>query len=300
MEHYDFEPVADGVVAAIARPQGGGRGNAALVAVDGAALVFDTGLTPQAGAELHRTAERIAPVAWVANSHWHADHIRGNAAFGDAEIVSTTRTKELVETRGAEQLAEHRAFDFAAAVAAAERDRDPLDRSFDARLESVGHLAATIATVELRPPTRTFDDRLELARGCELATLGGGHTESDAFLVLADRRVAVVGDLLTVGMHPWLGHGDPERWVEILTELEALDVDHFVPGHGRVATHADVRALREHLSAFLAEPDRIESRYPDWDYWGDTADRNRAFLRERAAVSPSRGGERGTRAGPSA
>jgi hypothetical protein len=37
--------------------------------------------------------------------------------------------------------------------------------------------------------------------------------------------------------------------------------------------------LRDHLRAFLADPESIESLYPDWDFWGDTADRNRAFLR---------------------
>jgi hypothetical protein len=61
----------------------------------------------------------------------------------------------------------------------------------------------------------------------------------------------------------------------------ALEVDRFVPGHGRVATVEDVRALREHLRAFLADPESIESLYPGWDFWGDTADRNRAFLRQR-------------------
>jgi cyclase len=101
--------------------------------------------------------------------------------------------------------------------------------------------------LELRSPARTFEDRLEPARSCELVTLGGGHTESDAFLVLADRGVAVVRDLLCVGMHPWMGHGDPERWIEIVDELETLDVDRFVPGHGRVATVADVLALCEHM-----------------------------------------------------
>lgn len=135
--------------------------------------------------------------------------------------------------------------------------------------------------MELRPPTRTFEDRLELGRGCELVSLGGGHTESDAFLVLAYRRVAVAGDLLCVGMHPWLGAGDPWRWIEILDEFERLEVDRFVPGHGSVSTAEEVRALRQHLAAFLAEPEKIESLYPKWDFWGDTADRNRAFLRSR-------------------
>lgn len=286
MEHYRLVEVADGVVAAIAWAAGGGRGNAAIVRLDGRTVVFDTGMTPQAGEELRGAAERLGPVGWVVNSHWHGDHIRGNQAFPDVEILATVRTKELIETRAAEQLAEQKALDWDTYLASLpdgpDRRYTGLDKSFEARVEGVRQLAATIAETELRPPTRTFEDRLELAPGCELITLGGGHTESDAFLLLADRRVAVLGDLLAVAMHPWLGAGDPGRWIEILGELEALDVDRFVPGHGEVATVEDVRALREHLTAFLADPESIESKYPDWDFWEDTADRNRAFLRERA------------------
>jgi cyclase len=282
LRHYRIEEVADGVLAAIATPTGGGRGNAAIVRVDGDVLVFDTGMTPQAGAELCAAAEAFGRVRWVVNSHWHADHIRGNQAFGDVEIIATTRTKELIETHAVAQLDEQQATDFDALLASLRVERvHKLDRSFWARIESVRQLAATIAEVELRPPTRTFEDRLELGRGCELVSLGGGHTESDAFLVLAYRRVAVVGDLLCVGMHPWLGAGDPWRWIEILDELERLEVDRFLPGHGSVSTAEEVRALRQHLAAFLAEPEKIESLYPEWDFWGDTADRNRAFLRSR-------------------
>jgi cyclase len=284
VDHYRLDEVADGVLAAIAAPAGGGRGNAAIIEIDGESLVFDTGMTPQAGRELRQAAEPLGPVTWVVNSHWHGDHIRGNQAFADVEIVSTVRTKELIETRAANQLAEQKAFDFAALLATPpQRPSGSLDKSFDARLASVAELAATISDVELVPPTRTFDTRLELAPGCELLTLGGGHTESDAFLVLANRRVAIMGDLLAVEMHPWIGAGDPERWLEILADVEALDVDWFVPGHGRVATVEDVRAFRDHLRAFLAEPDRIESLYPGWDFWGDTADQNRAFLRGRTS-----------------
>lgn len=280
MEHYRLEEIADDVVAAIATPRGGGRGNAAIVRLDGQTLVFDTGMTPQAGAELREAAERLGRVRWVVNSHWHGDHVRGNQAFEGVEIVATARTKELIETRAAEQLAAQQAMDFEAALASLPEAR-ALDRSFAGRVAGFEELATTIGEVELRPPTTTFEDRLVLAPGCELVTLGGGHTESDAFLVVSDRRAAALGDLLVVEVHPWLGAGDPERWIEILDELERLDVDRFVPGHGRVATVEDVRALREHLQTFLDDPEGIEARAPDWDYWGDTADLNRAFLRER-------------------
>jgi glyoxylase-like metal-dependent hydrolase (beta-lactamase superfamily II) len=145
-------------------------------------------------------------------------------------------------------------------------------------------MAETIAELELRPPTRTFEDRIALAPGCELVTLGGGHTESDAFLVVGDRGVALMGDLLTTRMHPWMGDGDPKQWIEILSAVEAMGLEWFVPGHGAVASLEDVRGLREHLVAFLDDPDGIEARYPDWDFQGVMPDRNRAFLAERTGV----------------
>jgi glyoxylase-like metal-dependent hydrolase (beta-lactamase superfamily II) len=123
VRQYRLDEIADGVVAAIATPDGGGRGNAAIVRLNGQTLVFDTGMTPQAGEELCEVAETLGPVRWVVNSHWHADHIRGNQAFGDAEIVATTRTKELIMTRGAEQVAEHKATDFERIIRLASRGR---------------------------------------------------------------------------------------------------------------------------------------------------------------------------------
>ena len=148
------------------------------------------------------------------------------------------------------------------------------------------HLATTIADVELRPPTRTFEHRLQLAAGYELMTLGAGYTESDAFLVISDRRVAAAGDLLCVEMHPWIGHG---TWIagtsRPRTSSRRSTSTGSSPGHGRLATLEDVRALREHLRAFLADPENIESLYRDWDFWGDTADQNRTFLRNATSVS---------------
>jgi cyclase len=273
VEHYRVVEVAAGVFAAISRPGGGGVGNAAIVAVEGGTLVFDTGMTPQAGEELRQAAERLGPVRTVVNSHWHGDHIRGNQAFPSAEIVATTRTKELIETRAAERLAQHRAMDAESAIAA---EPEGPER------ESTRQVASTIAEVELRPPTRTFDnDRIELAPGCVLVTLGGGHTESDAFLLVPRARVALMADLFAPRLHPWMGDGDPARWVEILRVVEGLGADTFVPGHGEVGTIEELREFRGHLEAFLADPDGIEERYPDWDFQGGMPERNRAALGEK-------------------
>ena len=67
--------------------------------IDGAeALVFDTGVSVEHGRVIRETLENLgATRITVVLSHWHLDHIAGNAAFSDCEIVASPRTAELLE-----------------------------------------------------------------------------------------------------------------------------------------------------------------------------------------------------------
>jgi glyoxylase-like metal-dependent hydrolase (beta-lactamase superfamily II) len=67
--------------------------------IDGAeALVFDTGVSIDHGRAIRRTLEQLgAKRITVVLSHWHLDHVAGNAAFTDCEIVAGARTAELLE-----------------------------------------------------------------------------------------------------------------------------------------------------------------------------------------------------------
>jgi glyoxylase-like metal-dependent hydrolase (beta-lactamase superfamily II) len=230
----------------------------------------------------------------VVNSHWHGDHVRGNQAFPGVEIVSTGRTKELVETVAREQLAQHKALDVETVLASlAEDAQGTFDKSYAARVQSVREMASTIAEVELRPPTRTFEGRLELAPGCELVTLGGGHTESDAFLHLADAGVLFAADLVLVRSHAWMGDGDPDAWPGIVSELADLPWDVLVPGHGDVGGRDDLDAFRSYLEdAVTAARERgpnapVPDRYRDWDF-ADGWSRNLAFLTARGSRRAAR------------
>src|SRR5207247_5596516 len=73
LTHFRLEQVAEGAWAAIADSDLA-AGNAGIVDLGGEMLVFDTSWTPEAAREL----AGLGPVRWVANSHWHGDHVRGN------------------------------------------------------------------------------------------------------------------------------------------------------------------------------------------------------------------------------
>jgi glyoxylase-like metal-dependent hydrolase (beta-lactamase superfamily II) len=253
--YFHLEQLADGVWAAIVERGTGAWGNAGIVALGERTLVFDTFLTPVAARDLRAAAEVLTgqSVAYIVNSHYHMDHIHGNAVFDDATIITTGKTRERIANRGAEILARMREQpDDLASLDAEIASAATLGLADDLRVRQGDYRAlyAALPELTLRLPDITFERRLSLhgsARTAEVLSYGGGHTSSDAFLYLPAERIAFLGDLLGVRMHPSFGQADLEQWDEILERIEALDIQTVVPGHGPVGTLTDVAALREYL-----------------------------------------------------
>jgi len=66
------------------------------------ALVYDTHVSVDRGRLIRRALEeRGVEAISVLLSHWHLDHVAGNEAFGDCEILATARTAELLEANRA-------------------------------------------------------------------------------------------------------------------------------------------------------------------------------------------------------
>jgi cyclase len=243
VRHAELADAENGVHAAIAKPDRGAIGNAAVVDLGEETLVIDTHVSPAAARELRAAAEELGgrPVSWVVNTHWHGDHVLGNSEFANVTIVSTTRTRELIATVGAERLkAQNESLEHEL-QAELERLRAAADVEGVALLEEQ---APELRTVTHRLPDETFEE--DWARSdAQALTFGGGHTESDAFVLV--RRVLVAGDLVVVGMQPWAGHGDPGAWAAILDRLLELDWETCVPGHGPVSGREVIAPLRDYL-----------------------------------------------------
>ena len=293
-QHFQLEQLAQGVYAAVLpdlMANIAADANAGIVDLGDKTLVFDTFMTPAAAADLCTAAELLTgrSPAYVINSHYHYDHVRGNQVFpAQAAIISTTRTRELIATKGVEHIQQD------ARVSASElqkleeqiaTERDPLRREFfDLEAAEARAIQDSLPVLELRLPNWTFDSQLIVhgsQRTAQVITLGGGHTESDAFLVLPAERIAFLGDLLFVGHHPYLGHGDPRSLNQTLAAIERLGVTTVVPGHGPVGTAADLGLLRQYLttleelthaviraggSADEAAAQRVVPPFADWQF----------------------------------
>ncbi len=203
----------------------------------------------------HFRLEQVADDAWAAMALAETGAV-GNAGFirvADFTIVFDTfaSTAAADELRLAAEViapvayainshwhADHvngnRSFDDLAIVAT-ERTRELMEE------RAIGDLDVVF-------PTDVFDERVE-REGAVVETLGGGHTESDAFLWFEDTVFA--GDLVVVETHPWVGDGDVEHWLEILEAFEARRPRVIVPGHGQIGSVGDIPPLRRYLEGLL-------------------------------------------------
>ena len=75
--------------------------NSAVLVLPDRAVVIDTQTTPEVGARLRSqiAAHTNLPVKTVINTHYHGDHVGGNAAFADAEIIAPAQTARFIRER---------------------------------------------------------------------------------------------------------------------------------------------------------------------------------------------------------
>lgn len=269
--HFTLDRLTDGVWAALHRPGGDATGNAGIVDLGDATLVFDAFLTPRAGRDLAAAARELTgrDAAYVIASHYHNDHVRGASAFGGATLVASSATRDLLDTLGREELELDRT-NAAVRVDRLRRvlaDGAPADREYaEFFLPYWEAILASLPEAAVRLPDLAFDQRLTFhgtARTAVLERVGPAHTPDDSVLLLPDDRIAFVSDLLFVGCHPFLPDGDPDAWIRVLQAADAWGADRVVPGHGRVGTPADVDLQLAYLLGLQREAARrVEAGEP--------------------------------------
>jgi cyclase len=222
--------------------------------------VFDTGMTPGSAQDLRAAGDHLfgRMPSIVANSHWHFDHTFGNRAFGNVPIWSTRRTREILIENATEMTAQltrkQLESDLKELEAKRGRTRSKVAKGeLEFWIQIQKGLLFAVDELKIVPPNQTFETRMELPgeRGAELVSFGAGHTEADAVLFFPREKILFAGDLLTFGVQPSMGSGDPEHWLAVLDELERLRPERIVPGHGPVIGPDEIQATRDYVSGVL-------------------------------------------------
>jgi cyclase len=246
-----LQEIGDGCFAYIQPGGGWGWSNAGLIVGDGRSLLVDTLFDLDLTATmLDRMAAQTssAPVGTVVNTHANGDHCYGNGEvtkrFGDVEIVASTACAEEMGAVPPSMLA---------ALNEAPGDVGELFRSFFGEFNFAG--------IELEPPTRTFDGRVELevaGRPIELIEVGPAHTAGDVIVHVPDAKTVYTGDILFIGGTPIVWAGPLSNWIAACDLMLAMDVETVVPGHGPLTDDAGIVAVRDYL-AFVE--DEASGRY---------------------------------------
>jgi glyoxylase-like metal-dependent hydrolase (beta-lactamase superfamily II) len=208
-------------------------GNVGVIILEDKVIAVDAQY-PVSGIDFRKSVPKYSdkPVTHLLLTHIHGDHIFGNQAFEDCEIISQIRLKE--------KMLEN--------------------------LETVwapGNLEKMLKDVKVNRPERAylyeglkivlpdlaFQKKITID-GLEMISLPG-HTDCSSIVYDKRDKVIFAGDLMFAETFPWAGDptANPDDWIEAYKILIDMDVDIFIPGHGPLCTKKE---FKKQLSWFKA------------------------------------------------
>jgi cyclase len=266
---FTIKPLGNNVFAAIAKPKSSAGSNAGFVIGDDSVAVIDTFQDTAAAKQLLAEIQKLTklPVKFVVNTHYHLDHVTGNAVFAQAGaiIIAHKNVRTWIHTENLKFFG------------------DGIKPEQKAWIDG------------LFAPNLVYDSALELFLGSRriLVRYFLGHTGGDSVVSVPDANVYFCGDLFWNKTLPNLIDASTENWIasdmKMATEGPAAT---FVPGHGDVGTAAEVRAMAAYITdlrAALSQPVKdglkddalvnavmpgLKQKYGDWNYFDHFAKPN--------------------------
>jgi glyoxylase-like metal-dependent hydrolase (beta-lactamase superfamily II) len=235
-----FEVISDGVYALTA------EGDPNVGAIEGADFLvcFEARATPVAARDwlvkLRKHTDK--PVKFLVLTHYHAVRVLGASAFAAEVIVTSAKTRQLIEERG----------------------KQDWDSEF-------GRMPRLFKEPESIPgltwPHLTFDDRLTIELGgsrgaVELHFCGRGHTAGDIIGWHGKSRTLFAGDLVEAQAALYTGDAFHMDWsAATLDRVKSFRAEQLIGGRGAVASglsacDAAIEQTREFLQVMI---DRVGS-----------------------------------------
>lgn len=254
----EWQEIGPGVHAWIHGRGDWGESNAGLVIGEGdEVLLIDTQWDEPTTAEMLAVAPlpEAATIGTLVNTHADGDHTWGNAVVGASRIIATDAAAAAFDHENPQRLA--RLASVAGATKGLPLLRVPRIGGPVTQFQLLARYYAMMADgwdyagVRLTRPTDTFSGAFEFEVGkrpVSLEEVGPAHALGDAIVHLTADGILFAGDILFVGACPIMWVGPMGNWLAALDRIDALAPEVIVPGHGPVATLADVQVLRDYLT----------------------------------------------------
>ncbi len=201
---------------------------ATVIFTDEGAVLVDTLPFPQETRQVRNfIAQRGTKVAYVVNSHSHADHIYGTYLFPEAEVIAHYLCRQLMERHAETALAEA-------------KQQTP-----------------QLAEVKIRYPELLFNEKMTLRIGGKTLELdhSPGHSRDVITVHAVEDRLMIASD--TVMPVPYVVGGDLDDMILSLAAIKHKNLENLVQGHGEVLLRGEIEEVLDANITYLKNVDRL-------------------------------------------
>lgn len=229
--NYDLQPaaVADGIYVFRGRNEnfnrenGGNIVNTGFIVGTTGVIVIDTGPSRLYAEQQRAAIARVTalPITRVYITHAHPDHFLGDQVYAADILAALPATNEAIRTNG------------------------------DALANNLYRLVGgwMIDTHVVVPVNMAVAGRIMVGGRALRLIAAAGHTDGDLMIYDEKTKTLFTGDLVFFDRAPTTPNADVPHWLATLGEIDRLDFQTLVPGHGAVVhDHAAIVQTRDYLS----------------------------------------------------
>jgi cyclase len=199
--------------------------NTGFVTTRDGVVMVDTPVAPAEAKKWREEINKFGPLRYVINGEPHRDHICGNCWFGGI-LIAHEGSRQVMRQTKIEELT-----DMIKRMAPG----IPLDPDLKIRL-----------------PDITLTERMNLYLGDHTFQLINlpGHTPYQVAVYVPEERVVFTSDNVVEHL-PFFHDAVPYAWLESLKQLQQLDVDRIIPGHGSVVDKSYLPKMNETVQYWI-------------------------------------------------
>jgi cyclase len=188
-------------------------------------VVIDTPMLPVFAKQWAKQALEFGPIKYLINTEPHGDHVTGNCYFGGTLIAhegvsEAIKASKISDLKGMLQM------------------RQPG--------------VEIPADFHFRPPDITYTEKLVFYLGKYTFNLlhMPGHTPYQTVVYVPEKRIMFTSDNISRTI-PFFHQAMPDVLLKTLKEMEKLDADHVVPGHGAFGGKEIIREMYENVTVWI-------------------------------------------------